>query len=73
VYRCIGAAFANMEMTITLRTLLRELEFTTTCDAGERFHSRGVAMAPARGGQAVVHRRRTSAAPEPALAATESP
>ena len=57
VRRCIGAAFANMEMMVTLRTLLRELEFGTTYDAGERMHSRGVATAPGRGGLAVVHRR----------------
>ena len=61
VRRCIGAAFANMEMTVTLRTLLREFEFGTTYARGERLHSRGVATAPARGGRAVVYRRRTGA------------
>lgn len=59
VRRCIGAAFANMEMTVTLRTLLREFEFGTTYAAGERLHSRGVATAPAHGGRAVVYRRST--------------
>jgi cytochrome P450 len=57
VRRCIGASFANMEMTVTLRTLLREFEFGTTHAPGERRHSRGVATAPARGGRAVVYRR----------------
>jgi cytochrome P450 len=57
VRRCIGAAFANMEMTVTLRTLLREFEFGTTYARGERLHSRGVATAPSLGGQAVVYRR----------------
>jgi cytochrome P450 len=57
VRRCIGAAFANMEMNVTLRTLLREFEFGTTYARGERHHSRGVATAPARGGLAVVYRR----------------
>ena len=57
VRRCIGAAFANMEMMVTLRTLLREFEFGTTYAAGESRHSRGVATAPGRGGLAVVHRR----------------
>jgi cytochrome P450 len=61
VRRCIGAAFANMEMNVTLRTLLREFEFGTTYAAGERLHSRGVATAPARGGRAVVYRRTTKA------------
>ena len=57
VRRCIGAAFANMEMMVTLRTLLREFEFGTTYAAGESRHSRGVATAPGRGGLAVVHHR----------------
>ncbi len=62
IRRCIGAAFANMEMTVTLRTLLREFEFGTTYTSGERRHSRGVATAPGRGGRAVVYRRRARAA-----------
>jgi cytochrome P450 len=62
VRRCIGAAFANMEMNVTLRTLLREFEFGTTYAPGERLHSRGVATAPAQGGRAVVYRRQVSAA-----------
>jgi cytochrome P450 len=57
VRRCIGAAFANMEMNVTLRTLLREFEFGTTYAPDERLHSRGVATAPAHGGRAVVYRR----------------
>jgi cytochrome P450 len=57
VRRCIGAAFTNMEMTVTLRTLLRDFEFGTTYAPGERLHSRGVATAPAHGGRAVVYRR----------------
>jgi cytochrome P450 len=62
IRRCIGAAFANMEMNVTLRTLLREFEFGTTYARGERRHSRGVATAPGRGGRAVVYRRRNRAA-----------
>ena len=57
VNRCIGAALANMEMDITLRTLLRELRFAPTDAPGERRHWRGVATVPARGGRAVVYRR----------------
>ena len=62
VRRCIGAAFANMEMNVTLRTLLREFEFGTTYAPGESIHSRGVATAPGRGGRAVVYRRCTRTA-----------
>ncbi|GAB2994091.1 cytochrome P450 [Mycobacterium bourgelatii] len=65
VRRCIGAAFANMEMNVTLRTLLREFEFAPTDAPGERTHLRGVATAPAKGGRAVVYRR-VSGAPRQA-------
>jgi cytochrome P450 family 138 len=60
--RCIGAAFANMEMNVVLRTLLNEFELVTTTAPGERWHNRGVAYAPAKGGLAVVHRRSRTAA-----------
>ncbi|WP_326949340.1 cytochrome P450 [Amycolatopsis sp. NBC_01307] len=55
--RCIGAAFATMEMTVVLRTLLRDFTLEPTTEADERWHSRGVAFAPAKGGRAVVRRR----------------
>jgi cytochrome P450 len=54
--RCIGAAFAQMEMDIVLRTLLREFDLVATGERGEKWRSRGVAFAPARGGRAVVRR-----------------
>jgi cytochrome P450 len=59
--RCIGAAFATMEVDVTLRTLLREFRLEPTDAPGERRHSRGVAIAPGRGGRAVVYRRKTDA------------
>ncbi|UOZ04100.1 cytochrome P450 [Amycolatopsis sp. WQ 127309] len=55
--RCLGAAFATMEMTVVLRTLLRGFTLEPTTEADERRHSRGVAYAPAKGGRAVVRRR----------------
>ena len=60
VRRCIGAAFANMEMTVTLRELLRQFEFATTNAPGERRRTRGIATTPGSGGRAVVFRRTTS-------------
>ncbi|WP_206786107.1 cytochrome P450 [Amycolatopsis sp. MtRt-6] len=57
--RCLGAAFATMEMTVVLRTLLRDFTLVPTSAPGERWHSRGVAYAPAKGGRAVVRRRST--------------
>jgi cytochrome P450 family 138 len=57
VRRCIGAAFAHMEMNVVLRTMLRDFTLEPTDERGERWHSRGVAFCPARGGRAVVRRR----------------
>jgi hypothetical protein len=55
--RCLGAAFATMELNVVLRTLLREFHLEPTDQPGERWHSRGVANAPGKGGRAVVRRR----------------
>lgn len=57
IRRCIGAAFANMEMNVTLKTLVREFEFAPTAAPGETYHSRGIANAPGQGGRALVYRR----------------
>ena len=55
--RCIGAAFANMELNVVLRTILREFEIGTTYAPAARTRWRGVANAPADGGRLVVHRK----------------
>lgn len=55
--RCVGAAFANMEMDVVLRTVLRHFTIETTTAPGERWHGRGVAYTPKDGGRIVVHRR----------------
>ncbi len=57
IRRCIGAAFANMELNATLRTLLEQFTFVPTSAPGEPIHSRGIAYAPGDGGRAVVYRR----------------
>jgi cytochrome P450 len=61
VNRCVGAAFASMEMDITLRVILRELRFAPTDAPDERRRWRGVATVPARGARAVVYRRTPNA------------
>ncbi|HET9681134.1 MAG TPA: cytochrome P450, partial [Candidatus Limnocylindrales bacterium] len=66
--RCLGAAFATMEMNVVLRTLLRDLTLMPTTEPDERWHSRGIANAPAKGGRAVVRRRNSP--PVPPAAAT---
>ncbi|WP_375487169.1 cytochrome P450 [uncultured Mycobacterium sp.] len=55
--RCVGAAFANMEMDVVLRTVLRRFIIETTTAPGEKWHARGVAFTPKRGGRIVVRRR----------------
>jgi len=55
--RCVGAAFANMEMDVVLRTVLRHFTIRTTSARGEKWHHRGVAFTPKKGGRVVLHRR----------------
>jgi len=55
--RCLGASFATMEMNVVLRTVLRDFRLEPTDEPDERWHSRGVASAPADGGRLVVRRR----------------
>ncbi len=55
--RCIGAAFAQMEFQVVLRTLLTEHVLAPTNEPGEAWHSRGVTFSPANGGQIVRHSR----------------
>jgi cytochrome P450 len=55
--RCPGAAFANMEMMVVLRTVLREFTLAPTETPGERRESRGVVFAPRDDGRVVLYRR----------------
>jgi hypothetical protein len=59
IRRCIGAAFAHMEMDVVLRTLLSRFELAASTDRDEGWRFRGVAFAPRRGGVAVVRPRAT--------------
>jgi len=55
--RCVGAAFATMEMDVVLRTVLRHITIQATDAPGEKWHNRGVAYTPKRGGRMVTYRR----------------
>lgn len=55
--RCVGAAFANMEMDVVLRTVLRHNFIETSTAPDERWHCRGVAYIPKDGGRVVIRRR----------------
>jgi cytochrome P450 family 138 len=68
--RCPGAAFANLEMLVVLRTVLREFRLVPTDARDERITSNGVVSAPGRGGRVVVYRRRRGGAHPPATPPT---
>ena len=55
--RCIGAAFANVEMDVVLRTILRHFVIETDDAPDEKRHFRGIAFTPKDGGRIVVRRR----------------
>ena len=55
--RCIGAAFANTEMDVVLRTILRRFVIETDNAPDEKIHFRGIAFTPKDGGLVTVHRR----------------
>jgi cytochrome P450 len=48
--RCVGAAFAKLEMDVVLRELLLHCDWVATTDRDERWKFRGVAFVPAKGG-----------------------
>src|SRR5690349_7320048 len=55
--RCIGAAFANVEMDVVLRTILRDFVIQTDDAPEEKVHFRGIAFTPKDGGRIVLRRR----------------
>jgi len=57
--RCVGAAFANMEMDVVLRTVLRHFAIEITDAPAEHWHCRGVAFTPKDGGRIMVRQRRS--------------
>ena len=55
--RCVGAVFANVEMDVVLRTVLRHFVIDTTVKPDEKSFNRGVAYQPKSGGRVVLRRR----------------
>ena len=55
--RCVGAVFANVEMDIVLRTVLRHFDIQPTTAPDEKVHWRGVAYTPHRGGRITLRRK----------------
>ncbi|MEA2458788.1 MAG: cytochrome family, partial [Thermoleophilaceae bacterium] len=62
VRRCIGAAFASLEMKVVLRTVLERVELEPPRQVDEGTRVRGIMMLPARGGEVRVRRRLAPAA-----------
>lgn len=55
--RCLGAAFASVEMRVVLREILRRVELQTTASRGERPKMHLVMVAPHKGALMTVRRR----------------
>ncbi len=56
VRRCLGAAFAQLEMKVVLATILKRTELRAPTHRDEKARFRGVTLLPSRGGQAIVER-----------------
>jgi len=57
IRRCLGASFAQMEMRVVLRTVLRRARLRAASAAPERPRARHITLVPARGARAVVETR----------------
>ncbi len=53
--RCVGAAFASLEMKEVLRAVAGRFELQPAIRTGERVRRRSITMTPARGGYVVPH------------------
>jgi cytochrome P450 family 135 len=54
VRRCLGAAFATLEMKVVISTILSRATLRAPRTAGEKARFRGVTLLPSKGGEAVV-------------------
>jgi len=54
VRRCIGAAFAQLEMRIVISAILARTRLRAPRATGEKARFRGVTLLPSRGGEAIV-------------------
>jgi cytochrome P450 len=58
IRRCIGAAFAQLEMRVVLRTVLRGVDLSAAGPEPEQIVRRNVTLSPRHGSPAIVERRR---------------
>ena len=54
VRRCLGAAFAQLEMKVVLGAILKRARLRAPRERGESARFRGITLLPSRGGEAVV-------------------
>ena len=54
VRRCLGAAFAQLEMKIVISTMLARVRLRPARAKSEKARFRGITVAPSRGGEAIV-------------------
>jgi cytochrome P450 family 135 len=64
--RCLGATFAQVEMRVVLRQILRGVELETTEAPGEPQRVKHVTLVPRRGGRVRVRARRPAPVVQPA-------
>lgn len=69
VRRCVGAAFAQFEMRLVMRTVLERARLRAASPEPERQQMHHVVVVPARGTSVVLEERRDAPAPQPAPAA----
>jgi len=77
IRRCIGAAFAQLEMKVMLRTMLREMRPRVAGGRrdrdGERIRRRAITLVPAAGARVVWERRRGEGGGASAISHVEGP
>jgi cytochrome P450 len=75
VRRCLGASFAQFEIKVVLRELVRRLDIRPARPRAERRVRRAIVFAPERGGELVAARRAASngSPPQPATAGAAPP
>jgi len=56
VRRCLGAAFATLEMKVVISTILARTRLRAPSAKSEKTRFRGVTLLPSRGGEAIVER-----------------
>jgi cytochrome P450 len=66
--RCLGAAFAQFEMRVVLRTILRLVDLRPATDEPEEMMRRNVTLSPRKGTPAIVTGRRERRQPQVAAA-----